>query len=153
MPTRVLQQVALIGQGAMIVNGGELLKDDLKMLYKTMLDSIPRTNVMVIKEMARGSHQTTAEIATNLGYPTETIRTYLENQALLGVCVREKGDGVADRWTLSDKYAAIIQRYYDIDMLPDQLVIAQQEADLQKNVEEVFPTNPYKESDDIVPML
>lgn len=117
MPTRVLQQVSLIGQGAMIANGGELKKEDIEMLYKTMLDSIPRTNRLVINEMAKGDGQTTAAIATALGYPTETIRTYLENQALLGVCERIKAEGKGDRWTMNQKYTAIIRRYDEIRTL------------------------------------
>ncbi len=145
MPTRVLQQVALVGQGAMIVNGGGLSDRDMEMMYKVMLDSVPLTNMMVIKEMARGDSQTTAAIASALGYPTETIRTYLENQALLGVCVREKGKQ-ADRWKLNKKYAEIIRRYYDVDLLPDPA----EKSEVVEAVEEVFEQpvrNPYKEPD------
>lgn len=120
MPTRMLQQVSLIGQGAMIANGGKIGDDDLGMLYKTMIDSVPRTNWMVIREMAKGDGQTTATIATALGYPTDTIRTYLENQALLGVCKRDKSDNRGDRWTMDPGYMSIVQRYEEIKSLSEQ---------------------------------
>jgi hypothetical protein len=139
MPTRVLQQVALIGQGAMIVNGGGITDDDIQMLYKTMLDSIPRTNVMVINEMARGDSQTTAEIAAAIGYPTDTIRTYLENQALLGVCTRVKDDGKSDRWTMNEDYVKIIQRYNNVKTLSQaEIEKREAEAKLVEDVEDVF---------------
>lgn len=129
MPTRVLQQVSLIGQGAMIANGGEITDDDIAMLYKTMIDSVPRTNWMVIREMAKGDGQTTAAIATALGYPTDTIRTYLENQSLLGVCKREKADvGKGDTWHIDPGYAAIVQRYEEIKKLSETELKDREEA-------------------------
>ncbi len=128
MPTRVLQQVSLIGQGAMIANGGTLDEGDIAMLYKTMIDSVPRTNWMVIREMAKGNAQTTAAIATALGYPTDTIRTYLENQALLGVCTREKHEGKGDKWTIDEGYQRIVERYESIRKLSVDELKAREEA-------------------------
>lgn len=154
MPTRILQQVALVGQGAMILNSGALKEEDMGMMYKVMLDSIPRTNVMVIKEMARSDAQTSREIADALGYPTPTISTYLENLAMLNVCSRkkgtEKGDGNDHRWTLHPQYAEIIRRHYDIKTVEQQF---NQEKALAENIAEVFPEveveqevrNPYDE--------
>lgn len=135
MPTRVLQQVGLIGSGAMIVNGGPLTTEDMAMLYKTTLDSVPRTNWMVIKEMAKGNGQTTAAIATALGYPTETIRMYLENQAMLGVCTREKAEGRGDRWTLDPGYLSIVQRYEEIRALTNDELKDREDA--AKSPEEI----------------
>lgn len=119
MPTRVLQQLSLLAQGAMIANKGVLLETDIQMLYKVMLDSIPRTNKMVIMEMAKADGQTTAEIATALDYPTETIRTYLENQAMLGICKRVKLEGRSDRWTMLEEYRDLIRKYEHVEELTD----------------------------------
>lgn len=128
MPTRVLQQVSLIGQGAMIANGGTVDDSDVAMLYKTMIDSVPRTNWMVIREMAMGDGQTTSAIATALGYPTDTIRTYLENQALLKVCTRIKAEGKGDRWTINPEYMAIVQRYEEIKKLSQEELKEREDA-------------------------
>lgn len=161
MPTRALQQVALLGQGAMIVNGGALLEDDTKMLYKVMLDSIPKTNLMVIKEMAKGDQQTTAAIASSLGYPTDTIRTYLENQALLKICIREKGDvGQGDRWTLNPRYVDIIRKYNEIRVMSPDEIRENEEARQAEEIarefaitpEPIETRSPYAESD-IIPEL
>jgi hypothetical protein len=119
MPTRVLQQLSLLASGAMIVNGGNLLPEDLEMIYKTALDSIPRTNYIVIRELAKHDNQTTAAIAYSLGYPTDTIRTYLENITLVGVCDRLKTNGRGDQWTMKPEFVDIIRRYEEIQQLSE----------------------------------
>jgi len=120
MPTRFTQQLASMALGCMIANRGPLNELDMRILYKISLDSIPVTNKMVINEMARGDKQTTADIATALGYPTEPIKMYLENLALLGICVRIKNGGVADRWTMKSEFSDIIRNYEGIAMLTDK---------------------------------
>lgn len=120
MPTRVLQQLSLLASGAMVANGGELKADDIEMIYKTALDSIPRTNYIVIRELAKADAQSTAEIATALGYPTDTIRTYLENMTLLKVVDRIKVDGRGDRWTMKPEFVEIIRRYEQIQKLSEE---------------------------------
>lgn len=128
MPTRVLQQLSLLASGAMVANGGQLMQDDIEMIYKTALDSIPRTNYMVIRELAKADGQTTAAIAEALGYPTDTIRTYLENITLIGVCNRQKENGRGDRWTMKREFVEIIMRYEDIQALSAQELKAREDA-------------------------
>lgn len=130
MPTRILQQLALLGSGAMIANGGTLLEGDVEMLYKVALDSIPKTNKIVIQEMAKADRQTTAAIATALGYPTETIRTYLENLALLGVCRRDKESNNEYRWTMEQEFVDIIRRYEKIQAISIEEAKAREDAAL-----------------------
>lgn len=120
MPTRVLQQLSLLASGAMVANGGTLLQSDIEMVYKTALDSVPRTNYMVIRELARADRQTTAVIASALGYPTDTIRTYLENITMIGVCTRTKESGNADHWTMKPEFVEIIRRYERIQELSEE---------------------------------
>lgn len=128
MPTRVLQQLSLLGSGAMIVNGGQLLPEDVEMIYKTALDSIPRTNYIVIRELAKADNQTTAAIAYALGYPTDTIRTYLENIALVGVCNRLHTNGRGDQWTMKPEFVSIIRRYEEIQELSAEQVKDREQA-------------------------
>ena len=128
MPTRILQQLSLLGSGAMIANGGHVLPEDIEMLYKVALDSIPRTNKIVIQEMAKGDRQSTASIATALGYPTDTIRIYLENLALLGVCTRHKETGKSDSWTMQPEFVSIIHRYEKIQQLSEEALKGREDA-------------------------
>lgn len=120
MPTRIAGQLNALASGLVIVNGGMFMPEDMEILYKVMLDSIPQTNKMVAQEMAKADNQTTSEIATALGYPTEPIRMYLENLALLKVCDRVKESGRGDRWTLKPEFGAILRHYEQIEELTDQ---------------------------------
>ena len=120
MPTRFTQQLACLALGCMMINKGPLNAIDMKMLYKVALDSIPQTNKMVINELARGDGQTTSEIANALGYPTEPIKIYLQNLALLKICRRIKGEGKADRWKMNEEFSDIIRHYEGIEELTEE---------------------------------
>ena len=128
MPTRITGQLAKLGSALTIANGGVFMKDDMQIIYKCALDSIPQTNKMVITEMAKADNQTTADIATSLGYPTEPIRMYLENLALLKVCKRIKDDGKADKWTMDPEFSAIIRNYEGVLELTEEEIKARKEA-------------------------
>jgi len=148
MPTRVLQQLSLLGSGAMIVNGGQLLPADVEMIYKTALDSIPRTNYIVIRELAKADGQTTAAIAAALGYPTDTIRTYLENITMTGICIREKSSGRGDQWSMKPEFIKIIRKYESIQQLTADELKDREDALLSS--EEVDINNQWEEMGDII---
>lgn len=120
MPTRITQQLNTLATGLAMVNGGKLWEEDMKILYKAALDSIPQTNKMVMVEMAKADEQTTSSIAAALGYPTEPIRMYLENLAMLRVCNRVKEGGRADKWTMDPEFADILRHYENIAELTDE---------------------------------
>lgn len=133
MPTRITGQLAKIGAGLMMANNGELSEDDVKIIYKTALDSIPQTNKMVIVEMAKANGQTTAEIATALGYPTDPIKMYLENLAMLKVCRREK-DGGTYKWTMKEEFSDIIRHYEGIkELTPEELEDRLTKAEIEED--------------------
>lgn len=125
MPTRIVQQLNSLVSSMMIMNGNQYKDSDMDIIYKVALDSIPQTNKMVIREMARKDERTTSEIAVSLGYPTGPIKLYLENLALLKVCKRIKGGdseegGNADRWTLRVEFKEIIKRYEGVEELSEE---------------------------------
>ena len=139
MPTRITQQLNTLGIAINIVNGGKLEKD-MSILYKIALDSIPQTNRMVMKEMARLDEQTTSDIATSLGYPTGPIRMYLENLALLNVCKRIKASdseqgGTGDRWTLLPEFTDILKKYDNIKNIDKE---TEMRIESEKEVDEIF---------------
>ena len=144
MPTRITGQLAKIVQGLIIVNKGEFQKDDMEIVYKIALDSIPQTNKMVITELAKADNQTTSEIATALGYPTDPIRQYLENLALLHVCTREKSPGHGDRWTLDPEFTDIIRNYEGVIELTDEEIIERKEAAKPGSTEADIEFNSYQ---------
>jgi len=139
LPTRILQQLAGLTAASMILNGGVLKDEDLKMTFKTALDSIPQTNYMVLHQLAQGVNQTTKEIAIALGYPTSPIHRYLENLSMHGLCRRAAGKdtaegGVEDRWFLKEEYQNLILRYHgmrplELEKLEEEI---KEETDPQK---------------------
>ncbi len=120
MPTRISGQLAKLGSGIIIANGGKFEEADMEIIYKVALDSIPQTNKMVITEMAKMNGQTTAQIATALGYPTEPIKRYLENLAMLRVCTRQKNAGRPDQWTMEEEFVDIMRHYEHVQELSDE---------------------------------
>lgn len=120
MPPRLIGQLMDLLKAAAVCHGGMVTKACKKMIYKVAFDSIPQTNRMVINELAKQDNQSTAEIATELGYPTDPIRMYLENMTMLRICDRIKGKdseerGNEDRWTIRSSYAEIYRRYHEIE--------------------------------------
>lgn len=137
MPTRFSQQLNALGSGLAMVNKGIFKEEDMNILYKAALDSIPQTNKIVIAEMARADEQTTADIAASLGYPTETIRIYLENLALLKVCKRIKGSGKADKWTMQEEFSNIIRQYEHVEELSKEEIITRSEVKSEPVAEDI----------------
>lgn len=133
MPTRITGQLAKLGSALMIINQGTFIEADMNIVYKCALDSIPQTNKMVITEMARSDNQTTAQIALSLGYPTEPIKMYLENLALLKVCRRIKDGGKADKWTMDPEFSAIIRHYEGVQELTAEEVALRKEESENDN--------------------
>ncbi len=144
MPTRIVQALAILASAITVINKGIFNKEDINIIYRVALDSIPQTNYMVIKEMARGDERTTAEIATDIGYPTSPVRMYLENLALLGVSKRIKGSeseegGSADKWTLDPEFKEIVQRYEEIKIIEAEVAIEKEkEIELDSDPEGLF---------------
>lgn len=116
MPTRITGQLAKLAVGLMLAFKGVLNDACIAVIYKVALDSIPQTNKMVIIEMAKADDQSTAEIATALGYPTEPIKMYLENLAMLKVCTRIK-EGTSYKWRMKEEFSNIVRKYENVKKL------------------------------------
>lgn len=146
MPTRITGQLAKLGAALTICNGGVFKEEDMNIIYKCALDSIPQTNKMVIAEMAKADNQTTAEIATALGYPTDPIKMYLENLALLKVCKRIKDGGKADKWTMEAEFSEIIRHYEGVVELTDTEI--KERKEVAKAIENPEPPEDDSWADD-----
>lgn len=143
MPPRMINNLSSIASGLAAANKEEgFIEEDMKIVYKCALDSIPATNRMVVLELAKEDERDTASIATSLGYPTQAIRTYLENMALLKVATRIKaGDsdegGTSDRWSLKPEFREILQKYEDIgELTPEEKEMVKQNIESSKEFED-----------------
>ena len=122
MPTRFAGTLMIISIALMIINWNEtgestLLDEDRKILYKISLDSVTKSKRTAMQELAKYDVLQTAGLATKIGFPTSTIRRWLEDLTALGIAEREKGAGPhGDRWKIIPKYREIMRKFEGIVM-------------------------------------
>jgi hypothetical protein len=76
---------------------------------RVALDSMPALRRSVLTAVLRLRGPITSEVATAIGYPTNTTRRALEDLAAYRVVERRTdGHGKADRWRVADEFAANI---------------------------------------------
>lgn len=127
MPTRFAGQLQTIAKTLMIIaynetGTAELTEQHRHILYKLALDSITKSKRTALQELARYDVLETAGLATKIGFPTNTIRRWLEDLTALGVAERERGSGPkGDRWRIISKYRRIMAKFENIEMQGGEL--------------------------------
>ena len=87
------------------------------LIFKVALDCMPAIRRAIFTKMVGDAQKwETAQLATTLGYPTQTTRRTLEDLTAHGIVVRQK-NGKADQWNLSDLAYGLYQRA--IKVFPD----------------------------------
>ena len=120
MPTRFAGAVMAIALALAVINHNEygkfdLLEGDKKILYKIALDSVTKSKRIAMQELAKYDVLETGGLATKIGFPTSTIRRWMEDLTALGVAEREKhGGSKGDRWKILPRYKTIISEFEDI---------------------------------------
>lgn len=120
MPTRFAGQLQTMARALMIINHHEtgemkLAEHHHKILSKLALDSITRTRRTGMIELSRYNILETATIATRLGFPTNSVRRWLEDLSALEIVDREKGSGPkGDHWKIKENYRQLIMKYEGI---------------------------------------
>lgn len=120
MPTRFAGQLQAFARAFQIINRNETGTDGLAehhrhILYKLALDSITKSRRTALNVLAKYDTIETAGMAVKLGFPTNTVRRWVEDLTALGITEREKGGGSkGDRWTLKPAYRDIIQKFENI---------------------------------------
>jgi transcription initiation factor IIE alpha subunit len=80
------------------------------LIFKIALDCMPAIRRAVFSKLVHDEHKwETPELATKLGYPTQTTRRTLEDLTAHGLIIRHK-NGQADQWNLSDLASTWYQR-------------------------------------------
>ena len=139
MPGRFATQLCLLLQAFMVMNDGELLEEDKNIIYKICLDSIDQNRRLVLQSLTAYSVASTANMATHLRYPTDTVRRWLEDVTALGLVDRVKklkGHGGGDQWVLKEKWRKLLSKFDKIEMLSSEMVdddaIVENDAPLAK---------------------
>lgn len=130
MPMRMSNQMYMLG-GIFTWMYGELTDVCEKILYKIALDSIPKQRRITLRLLAQYSSITTRGMAVTLKYPTETVRQWLEDCNVLGLCDRSVRQGSSgDSWQMRPEYRSIMEQY-------DAIVSTQEVLKADDDFEEV----------------
>lgn len=143
MPARMAGQLQGFARALMILSYNEYGKAELleryeQILYKLGLDNIPHSRMITMIELSRYDTLETTGLATKLGFPTTTVRHWLEDLTALKIAKRDK-KGVgnrADTWSILPKYKKIILHYENIELkggnLSESSILQEEEAGIQK---------------------
>lgn len=105
-----------------LVEKGELTDFEKQLLFKTALDSIPRTRRDAIYPMAQHTSVSSAGLAAHLNLPTASATKYLYQLNALGICDRrKKGGAQGDYWILKQEYKELVLRLTKLPMIESDL--------------------------------
>jgi len=121
MPPRVAMMLANLAIALMVIcDEKELSPLNAKIIYKTALDSVPVERRIVLSLLAKYKNATTKALATQLNYPTITIRAWCNQLNALKMINRESG-GSSDTWTLRKEYKETMVKYENIEEVNEEL--------------------------------
>ena len=135
MPTRFAGQLQTILQSFQIVHNYETgefttTESHIKVVNKIALDSIPTMRRITLQQLAQYESIETAGLATKISLPTNSVRRYLQDLTALEIVDRTSGRGSqGDKWTIKDKYRALITRFEGITFQGGELIGNEPEDD------------------------
>jgi hypothetical protein len=111
LPTRLSKQLVTLASAFSLISGG-FTEENYRLIYKVGMDSLPQKRRLVIKTLLKANdYLETADVAMEIGYPTNTTRRILEDLHGLKLIIREsKGRGYADRWIISDTTRELLKK-------------------------------------------
>lgn len=129
MPVRFATQLINLAYAMRIMKSGDELDDiEKNILYKIALDSITLNRRIVLQKLTKYTESDTAGMATELAYPTDTVRMWLEDLNALNL-VRRRKEKNKDHWRLLDSYKTILSKFDGIKMLDTSLIAKEEELD------------------------
>lgn len=144
LPARIYSQVYRLGQMFMSIaqmNGREEMdKEEEQLLYKFLLNSIPKQKRDVLYTLFKYKEATTKSIAHILNIQTESVKLWLSDLNAHGITIRISASG-KDFWHVSPNDASLISRMLDTPLTDIILDI----TDTSRQVEQLN----FKQEDDI----
>lgn len=111
LPTRLAKQlITLIAAFSLI--GNAMPEEDYELIYKIGLDTLPQKRRRALETLIQATDEIeTADVAMEIGYPTNTTRRILEDLHGLGLVKRQhEGKGYADKWLMSDYTKQLLEK-------------------------------------------
>jgi hypothetical protein len=109
-PTRLAKMLSRVLAGVLAV--GASREAAWRVVGKMALDSIPAIRRRMIEDLAAlDGWAPTGELAEEAGYPTTTARRALEDLAVYGLALRQRGgEGKPDLWRLAERTRDLLRR-------------------------------------------
>jgi len=127
LPARIYSQVYRLGQMFMAIahmNGREEMdKEEEQLLYKFLLNSIPKQKRDVLYTLFKYKEATTKSVAHLLNIQTESVKLWLSDLNAHGITERISASG-KDFWYVAPNDASLISRMLDIPMVDTVLDVS-----------------------------
>lgn len=112
-PARLSKQLLTLSYGLAVVSGlKQVSMEDYSLIYKVGMDTLPKVRQDLLDFLSEHRDAlTTSDISTEINYPTNTARRYLEDLHALKLIDRLKGEkGKADKWKLSNYAIGLLDK-------------------------------------------
>jgi len=111
LPTRLAKQLITLTAAFSLI-GNATPEEDYELIYKIGLDTLPQKRRRALETLIQASDELeTADVAMEIGYPTNTTRRILEDLHGLGLVKRlHEGKGYADKWLISDYTNQLLEK-------------------------------------------
>lgn len=111
LPTRLAKQLITLTSAFSLISGG-FTDEDYELIYKIGMDTLPKNRKLTINALVKaGDYRETADVAMEIGYPTNTTRRILEDLHGLKLINRQhKGQGTPDKWIIRDDTKELLQK-------------------------------------------
>ncbi len=135
MPMRMASQIITLGSVFAYMSGGVLRPDHEKILYKLLVDCVPKGRYMILEKLTEHASATVGSLSSVLGYPATTIRTWLEDLSVRGLCAKSRGRfvGAGDSWRATAKTRRLISKYAGVNEGTDNLVSEDAEYEIRQS--------------------
>ena len=134
-PARLAKQLALFGEALALVHGKqEVTEAEYIVLYRLAEDTLPRHKLTTLSALLNNPDTAlrTSQIGEKTGYPTDTVRRYLQDLAAMRLVDRTAGgEGKADLWRLSAYCLMLLEQAAPEEVLhhpPDTSETVQEES-------------------------
>jgi FaeA-like protein len=112
-PARLAKQLAQFGRALALIRGNaEVSEVDYVVLYRLAEDTLPRHKLTTLAVLIDAEKTLkTSEVGCQTGYPTDTVRRYLQDLAAMKLVQRMPGgEGKADLWERSDYCVDLLEK-------------------------------------------
>lgn len=111
LPTRLSKQLITLYSALSLISGN-FTDQDYELIYKIGMDTLPQNRKLVINALVETEgYQETAEVATVIGYPTNTTRRLFEDLHGLKLIDRiSYGQGHPDKWIMRDDTRELLDK-------------------------------------------